>query len=628
VTAQGADVLFATAGAKRDSLKILSIFTAQGHSVTVHDTGIDGDLLPASDYVGTYDLLVCDEVVGSATVGDRWRDSPVPVLCWEGFLYRDSRSSFVAPSGPGGTDPVGDAAYGQVTDETSINIILPDHPLAAGLPAGSVEVWDPSAPPDAIEGNGVITFSGGSTFIEGAVRVATVPGFDDRFCIFGVEAGTLDTNGTPVPARWVHLPWNNTIEARVMVEPSFFLLEAAIAWALELPEPTKIYNLTPASGAPFQPGTTALTFAVDKTTRSGSPVQQANIQLLVNGVDVTAGATVTDAGAQWSVSYAGFEANQTYSAIARATADDGGTSARATSFDTFDPGSLTVEAEDFNFGGGMFFDNPVLCNDAGGADNCYFGRVSTLEVDGVDFNGFADNANNIDNEYRLDDEIDTFKSGDFLRAKHADAPPGTSGPVLDYDMVTLGFTEWQNYTRTLPPGTYQIYLRAAAIFDEEIEIGFVTDPGATTQAIQRIGEFKVPGYMGYQTIPMTDVTTGAPKTFEADAGQPQTFRLTAALGDSGARLNYFFLQAVGDGPADPQPFAITSVTYLPGAPTKVALTWTSGDGERFTVEQSAALGLWAPTGGEIPSGGTSTTTEVTLPDPAPAEIYLRVRRVE
>jgi hypothetical protein len=60
-------------------------------------------------------------------------------------------------------------------------------------------------------------------------------------------------------ARWVHLPWNDTAPGRVIIEPSFFIFEAASAWALRLPQPTKIRSLLPRAAVFFQ-RTRAITF--------------------------------------------------------------------------------------------------------------------------------------------------------------------------------------------------------------------------------------------------------------------------------------------------------------------------------------------------------------------------------
>ena len=140
------------------------------------------------------------------------------MINWEGFLYSDGRTAFNVSSGTvGGTFPDAAAAqaansgagadYGQVDNETNINVVLPGHPLAAGLPAGLSAIWNPSPPTVVDEGTGVITFIGTRTLIPGATVVATVPSFSGGGCIVGIDAGVLNFGGGSTnKARWVHLP--------------------------------------------------------------------------------------------------------------------------------------------------------------------------------------------------------------------------------------------------------------------------------------------------------------------------------------------------------------------------------------------------------------------------------------
>jgi hypothetical protein len=158
-TTQAAKVLFVTTGALRDTVKLENILQAQGHDLTIHDTAVSGNAVTAAEYAGQgYELLIVDEVIGSGAVADRFRNSPIPVINLEGFLYSNGRSSFNAGTGlTGGTfsnatwaaqqHAAGVADFGQVQNTTAIDIVDPSHPLAAGLPAGPVDVWDPATPP-------------------------------------------------------------------------------------------------------------------------------------------------------------------------------------------------------------------------------------------------------------------------------------------------------------------------------------------------------------------------------------------------------------------------------------------------------------------------------------------------
>src|SRR6185503_9083384 len=103
--AEAAKVLYVQDFSRRDTVKLINILRAQGHDLTVWTVAVNGNTLSAQDYANQgYQLLIVDEVVGSANVGAAFKDSPIPVINWEGFLYSDGRSSFNAGTGlSGGT---------------------------------------------------------------------------------------------------------------------------------------------------------------------------------------------------------------------------------------------------------------------------------------------------------------------------------------------------------------------------------------------------------------------------------------------------------------------------------------------------------------------------------------------
>lgn len=558
-TTQAAKVLFVTTGAQRDTVKLENLLQAQGHDLTIHNTAVSGNALTATDYAGQgFELLIVDEVIGSGAVGNRFRDSPIPVINFEGFLYSNGRSLFNAGAGlTGGTfsnatwaaqqHAAGVADFGQVQNTTAIDIVDPSHPLAAGLPAGQVNVWNPATPPVDTDGSGVITFVGARTLITNVHVAATVPGFASGYAVFGVDAGVLNADGTTNRARWVHLPWNDTDAAeRVMIEPSFFLFEAAVAWALDLPEPTKIYNLTGGN----QDGISAVRFSVDKLTHAGSVVAQTNIHLKVDGVDVPNGnLTIVSNGEQWDVSYTGLAANLDYTAVASATAADGGFSARLLSFNTFipvtfNPSYYTIEAEDFNFGGGLFFDAITLCNTiGGGTPGCYYDRVGFTNIDkfeidfaqtvvvplGTETYRFGDSADLIRDEW-----VNTYLTGDpLVRTQY------TIAGIPDYEVRSITNGEWMNYTRTIPATNYNIYARLSSGGPIRVHMDFVTSGATTTnQTLSPVGDFiRSGGTAGaFEMVPLTD-DSGTNLIIVPFDGTTKTIRFTAL--SSGYSQNFF-----------------------------------------------------------------------------------------
>ncbi|HVR35304.1 MAG TPA: Ig-like domain-containing protein [Methylomirabilota bacterium] len=598
---EAAKVAYIQRNLQRDTVKVINILQAQGHEVTVISDVVAADILTAQEFANQgYELLIVDEVINSGSVGNKFRNSPIPVINWEGYLYSGNRSAFNADTGLAGTNYPDAAAatadnggeggdFGQVLDETAINIIDPAHPLAAGLPAGLVDVFDPNSPPVGTEGTGVITFAGARTFIEGVEVAATVPGFANGYSVFGVDAGVQNADGTTTQARWVHLPWNDSVEGRVMIEPSFFLFEAGVAWALGLPQPVKIYDLLPEGGG-FLSTDTAISFSVDKVTASGSAVGQGDIHLTLNGVDVIAGATISDAGAQWDVNYTEpLEANRIYTIIASATSADGGFGARLIHLDTFDPNSYSIEAEDFNFDSGMFFDSIVLCYPAVVGeveDNCYFDRVGVQGIDKNEINMVTAGIPTTNEVYRYgsgfdrEEFTDTFITGDSLvRQKYVDAG------LPDYEVRSIVAGEWLNYTRTVPAGNYHLYARIAGGGPITIQMDLVDDGTVEQQVLTKAGRFVSAGTGGsFELVPLTDDSGQTPIVVAFD-GSPQTIRMTA-MSDGYAANFYMFAETTGEV-NQPPTVAITGpedgLAIAQGTQVQIAATATD-DGSIVSVD--------------------------------------------
>ena len=199
-----------------------------------------------------------------------------------------------------------------------------------------------------------------------------------------------------------------------------------------------------------------------------------------------------------------------------------------------------IEAENFSFGGGNYFDDLVLCNDFGGTvTGCYFDRVSEQGVDAMDVNGTTD-----DRDFNLDaippeifrfgsasreERVDTFLSTDVTRDAYANADEGSNGTIEDYDLELIAPGDWWNYTRTLDEGSYSAILRVSSASDATFELGLVTSNASqANQTVETIGQFSVTGRPGYQSITITD-SDGALAAF--DANGESTLRLTAVDGE-------------------------------------------------------------------------------------------------
>src|SRR5208282_2895028 len=135
-------------------------------------------------------------------------------------------------------------------------------------------------------------------------------------------------------------------------------------------DPTQpvIYNLYPDGSSLYQ-NTTILNF----TALSSAGVATSNIVVTVDGI-VRTNLTFSGPATSCNVIFPGLTINTTHTATIALTDNNGRAASRAVSFDTFDPNTYTFEAEDFNYGGGLFIDNPQ--------HGAYAGLGS---IDGIDY---------------------------------------------------------------------------------------------------------------------------------------------------------------------------------------------------------------------------------------------------
>ncbi len=260
-----------------------------------------------------------------------------------------------------------------------------------------------------------------------------------------------------------------------------------------------ISGITPSDGANFLPASTQLSFAV----ADDADLPAGGIEVVLNGTTYGVGNGITLGGTakNRTVTLGGFEANQTYSGQIRVT-DAGGIERTAgVWFDTFSTGNLVVEAEDYNFESGGYFNSPVRTFEGGGAaDNSYTDRVGTLDVDYSDTRA---NPNSADTKYRTFDPVRMQRTLDRARA-----PYNPDNLVFDYDVGDLAAGEWMNYTRDFAPGTYEVFLRESIVnlpAGDSVLEQVTGDPTAPDQTVKVLGSFlgKTSGFT-FRNVALTD----------------------------------------------------------------------------------------------------------------------------
>ncbi|MFM1941169.1 MAG: hypothetical protein RI897_151 [Verrucomicrobiota bacterium] len=546
------------------------------------------------------DLVIISRSVPSSHYQDAnataWNSIDKPIMVMGGYVIRNSRMGYTT----GATIP-------DTASTISLNVSNPAHPIFTGVALDGANTMVNSF-------GHIITYNG---LVQRGISVNTDPVAGD-----GVVLATVATEGDPAIGGMIIGEWQagavmgnataDTLAGHRLVflsgsreqgitseaagiydldpagEQLFFNAVNYMAGS-DLVPPPKVADLLPADGSIFVNAAAGVTFTASSTV----DIPTDGISLTVNGVDVSADLQFAGTPTSRQVSYLGLEANMVYSVTATVVNANGSRSA-STSFDTFsESGNLVIEAEDFNFGAGSFFDTIVLCNDYGGVVNgCYFDRVSTPGIDAFDSQGHADDGADPAVLYRWgpttdrDEEVDTTFSGDVVRSKYVGVPDGPNGPIRDYDVESVNAGDWQNYTRTLAQGTYNVYLRASTTAAQDIQLGIVNGSASgANQAVDTIGVFSLqPG--GYQTVPLTDAATGSLKAFVA--GGATTFRLTAPTG--GGSLKYNFIMVVESADSTiPSSVAISSpvdgAKYWETKPVTVSAIASGPDGTASTITQ-------------------------------------------
>jgi hypothetical protein len=304
--------------------------------------------------------------------------------------------------------------------------------------------------------------------------------------------------------------------------------------------PPFLTSIYPDGSVQFQP-TNLLAFTLSSRagiTRLSVQLSATNLlgigtsQLLTNGN----GLTVSGPATSPSVA-APLLSNMTYSAVINAV-DANGLFTTNVTFDTIIP-TYTWEAEDYDYGGGQFVDNPQT--------NAYAGLVATLNVDAFNPNGGGGAYRPINTGGDTGGDLGTEVNGDRPRAEYV------TGGRTDYDQGwnNGGSGLWANYTRHFPAGRWNILLRGAGW--AAATQSAVLFQGGTNGTL--LGQFAVPNtgagqanmYQNYTWVPLVD-TYGNPIEWDTD-GTRQTLTMMTMQGNYNA--NFFLMVPAGTVPVRP-----------------------------------------------------------------------------
>lgn len=153
-------------------------------------------------------LVILSSTVAAKSVDSGWRQLPVPLLTWENDLLDDLAM----------TGKRHDVDYGEAPRERYLWLVNAPHPVAAGLPAGAVNVHQKQA-----------GMSWGKPGL-GASIIATLYGQPDKAAIFTYETGATMDYESLAPARRVMVFLGNDTFGNLS-DAGVKLFDAAVDWA-------------------------------------------------------------------------------------------------------------------------------------------------------------------------------------------------------------------------------------------------------------------------------------------------------------------------------------------------------------------------------------------------------------
>ena len=356
-----------------------------------------------------------------------------------------------------------------------------------------------------------------------------------------------------------------------------------------IPDMPQVVNRMPAPRVNFYPYTNGIGFTA--TTLTTNAINTSAIKLYLNGADVSSGLLTSGTASNVDVVFNGLAPNLAYDARIVLADFSGRTSTNEFTFDTFEegyfdsPGVKIIEAEDYNYDGGQYQDDPPPSglNSAGqqvngngvgpgyydlngisGIDyfdySTSFGSGATAEYRTTDFVGTQAGSTEIDNAGVINDTI---------RGKYAllDLP--------EYEVRGTEGGEWLNYTRVFSNASYHVYLREACRAAQAVYLDRVTnDPTQTNQTTEGLGAFNVPSsamLIDYRYVPLTDTNGNA---VLLNLSGTNTLRLTFGGQQTNATKNTM---------------ALNYLLFAPVTAPQVALESSSDLAAVFSTDNAAAV---------------------------------------
>lgn len=319
-----------------------------------------------------------------------------------------------------------------------------------------------------------------------------------------------------------------------------------------LTPPVPVY--TPTLASVYPNGSTPFEYTNEFTfvarANAGAPIESSGISLTLNGVNVTSGLTLSDAGGVWTIS-SPIKQNSVYTAVIDVTNTAGVSFSYTTSFDTFNINNYQWEAVDYDFSvdgvtGGQFIDNPVPTGDIVGvgqgplAGNSYYGYPEGLGGQSGALLGIDDGWITVPGQvedYRVDN-VATQPATDYVRPKFLAAQQEFGNTNIGpFNICYYTNGSWLNYSRHYPTNNFYVWGRLAGTpAYTNTQMSILTSGYTTSEQTSNVlGTFSDPNAAGFQAwhwIPLLDNKsnmvvvslgqgTNGIETLQVTSGSPQ-----------------------------------------------------------------------------------------------------------
>jgi hypothetical protein len=439
----------------------------------------------------------------------------------------------------------------------------------------------------------------------------------------------LDTNGNPATVTFTGDVATLQFGCGGGINDLFYMLVPYPPHAYVNPPLSPVIVSTTPSGSsgtldqstPFETNTT---FSFTVSSPVGTAITSSGVDVTVNGQPIAASElTVSSSSTNYTVTFP-LPSNTVETVVVNVTNSVGVSSSITKTFDTFDVNNYIVEANDYDYNGGLFIDDPVPTgniNTSGTgilATNSYFDTpgdiANSIALSNIDYYVQSDQTFAGGNNWYRADRQGSAPSGDYVRPKFLAAQ--TALKDANIGPFQTGYTstgDWLNYTRHYPAGMYNIWGRIAGGAGpwKGTTISMVTSGvGTTNQTLEYLGSFADPNANGWESfhwIPLVNTNTSVTSLVTL-TGDQTTLRVTCG---GGVNQAYYMLVPAAAFP----PSGITIRAALVGG--QISISIQTATGSTYQLMHSSILtanaASWSAVGAAIVGDGSVHTVTESVP---------------